>query len=552
MTQPNQIRRWPIWLVSAGLAGLAGWLFLRGQPNGLPVDDAYIHLVYAQNLAQGLGWCFNAGEPSLGTSSPLWVLLIRCLLSWFAPEAAVRILSLAGLIAASILIAELTLASLPSLAKDINSRLAGYALILLAAALFAFSGNLLWIAFCGMETIVFLAFGLLAVRGMASGRPAALTGISLALLVLTRIEGWVLYLVLFGWWLLSESRQGQARGLAPAENAVGSSRGPRDRPYPQILWLLIPILAWIAWTTYTWFHFGRILPSTMAGKLASNLFNSGFSLRGAGLFLWRHLVYLWKAEDFYLLIQLALCSSALAVLSLRPRRALRPQDQVQVPILGLVALWAVFTLFLHAFFFRSTLAITPYHYLRYQAPLFPALILGTMEALAGISAWLFHQTRPALLRNIMGVSLAAILALPVTFSFFSWRVLYARNLRHLQQSHRAAALWAKANLPEDARLAGFDIGSLKYFSGRYLIDLGGLTDPAIWPYLRERRVGPYLKEEKATHYLALDRPPEEGLTGVRKDDGTLYHLRELARFDAPDYPTPVRLHSLAVIVYALE
>jgi hypothetical protein len=54
MSAPAPIRRWPIWLVSAGLAGLAGWLFLRGQPDGLLADDAYIHLVYALNRAKRL------------------------------------------------------------------------------------------------------------------------------------------------------------------------------------------------------------------------------------------------------------------------------------------------------------------------------------------------------------------------------------------------------------------------------------------------------------------------------------------------------------------
>jgi hypothetical protein len=336
----------------------------------------------------------------------------------------------------------------------------------------------------------------------------------------------VLFLVLFGWWLISERRKG-----------IG---------------FLVPVVAWMAWTAYTYFHFGLFLPSTMAGKLASNLFNSGFSPRGSSLFLWRHLVYLGRIENFYLLIQLALGLLTLMVLALKLFRPSFPKSQAPAPLLALVASWAVLNLLLHAFLFRSTVAITPYHYLRYQAPLFPTLILGTMQALATIRAWLFHQTRLAFLRNIMGVSLAAILAVPLSFSFFSWRVLYTLNVRHLQQSHQAAAQWIKENLPEDARLACFDIGSLKYFSGRYVIDLGGLTDPAIHPYLREKRVGPYLIKEHATHYLALDRPPEEGITGVRKDNGTLYHLRELARFDAPDYPSPVLLHSHAVIVYKIE
>jgi len=36
-----------------------------------PLDDAYITFRYAQNLAAGLGFVYNAGERVLGTTTPL-------------------------------------------------------------------------------------------------------------------------------------------------------------------------------------------------------------------------------------------------------------------------------------------------------------------------------------------------------------------------------------------------------------------------------------------------------------------------------------------------
>mgnify|MGYP001560024612 CR=1 FL=1 len=39
-------------------------------------DDSYIYFQYARNLAQGNGPCFNAGEPSYGFTSPLWLLIL--------------------------------------------------------------------------------------------------------------------------------------------------------------------------------------------------------------------------------------------------------------------------------------------------------------------------------------------------------------------------------------------------------------------------------------------------------------------------------------------
>jgi hypothetical protein len=39
---------------------------------GLPLDDAWIHQTYARSLADRGEWAFQAGEPSAGSTSPLW------------------------------------------------------------------------------------------------------------------------------------------------------------------------------------------------------------------------------------------------------------------------------------------------------------------------------------------------------------------------------------------------------------------------------------------------------------------------------------------------
>jgi tetratricopeptide (TPR) repeat protein len=43
---------------------------------GFPLDDAWIFWVFAKNLATGQGFSFNPGDPVLGTTSILWVLLL--------------------------------------------------------------------------------------------------------------------------------------------------------------------------------------------------------------------------------------------------------------------------------------------------------------------------------------------------------------------------------------------------------------------------------------------------------------------------------------------
>src|SRR5579864_7564678 len=41
-----------------------------------PIDDAYITFRYARNLADGLGLVYNPGEWVLGTTAPLWALVL--------------------------------------------------------------------------------------------------------------------------------------------------------------------------------------------------------------------------------------------------------------------------------------------------------------------------------------------------------------------------------------------------------------------------------------------------------------------------------------------
>ncbi|MFT5233574.1 MAG: arabinofuranosyltransferase, partial [Candidatus Krumholzibacteriia bacterium] len=61
----------------------AGWLM-----RGYITDDTFIHLRYAENLAQRGEFSFNPGQHTYGATSPLWIfglaLLLKLGLSPFA------------------------------------------------------------------------------------------------------------------------------------------------------------------------------------------------------------------------------------------------------------------------------------------------------------------------------------------------------------------------------------------------------------------------------------------------------------------------------------
>ena len=51
-------------------------LRLTGGHLGVPLDDAWIHYQFARNLAQGDGFSYNPGEPTPGSTAPLWTLML--------------------------------------------------------------------------------------------------------------------------------------------------------------------------------------------------------------------------------------------------------------------------------------------------------------------------------------------------------------------------------------------------------------------------------------------------------------------------------------------
>src|SRR5215208_5291494 len=51
---------------------VSAWIFRVG----FPLDDTWIHLTHARNLAEYGQWAFRLGERSAGSTAPLWTFLL--------------------------------------------------------------------------------------------------------------------------------------------------------------------------------------------------------------------------------------------------------------------------------------------------------------------------------------------------------------------------------------------------------------------------------------------------------------------------------------------
>jgi len=65
-----------IWSVYIILCLLYLFWSAKHTGPGYPLDDSWIHQVFARNLAEGHGFSFNPGKPISAATAPLWPLVL--------------------------------------------------------------------------------------------------------------------------------------------------------------------------------------------------------------------------------------------------------------------------------------------------------------------------------------------------------------------------------------------------------------------------------------------------------------------------------------------
>ena len=195
------------------------------------VDDAFITFRYAANIAHGNGFVYNLGERVLGTSTPLFTLLI----------AAFNLIGIGSITAA--LLINLTTAGLTTVILYRWSQhldLGRFAI--LPAVIYIFFPRSVICDIAGMETALFT---LLITSGLyllcTRKHLAAITIASFA--AIARPEGWALLV------------------LTAIITII------RDRR--QLLLKAIPILLIAGnWLLFAWVYFGSIVPNSLTAKMA--------------------------------------------------------------------------------------------------------------------------------------------------------------------------------------------------------------------------------------------------------------------------------------------
>ncbi|GJM21574.1 MAG: hypothetical protein DHS20C15_14890 [Planctomycetota bacterium] len=443
------------------LHALTWWGWLGSHSAGFPLDDAWIHMVYARALAALEGLHYNPGEAQTGVSAPLWTALLALpvgIAERFGarPDLGVRLL--ASLVSVATAFAGARLAARAG-------RLAG----LIAAILLSVDPWMVFDRFAGMEAPLFalLLFGFVA--ALADGRSARAGWLGGALL-LTRPEAAVLVLA----------------------GAIWLQR----RKLRVTLFLLPALLPWALWALWCWQVSGRAWPSTFDSKL-------GLETDAA-------------AHARVLAALLSDLGWGLAPLLLAPYGAWLLERNGNTRGSGLCLLGAALLLVVGVLLSRGMQlgddpARVPYYWSRYALLAWPLLLVLSSIGLAGQlrSASAGLRCKPvagAFLIAPLALTLVLARSLPAHALHLPAR--FAAECAELELLHVTAGHWIDEHLPPDALVATHDAGALRYFGRRRVLDIWGNHAHELNRVHREARArdGDDVAQQAALRWLTRQQP----------------------------------------------
>ena len=415
---------------------------------GFPLDDAWIHQTYARNLGLHGMMAFSPGEPSTGSTSPAWTVLLAAgyllqipFFSWtyvWGSIFAILTAYTAGLLS--------------------HNYFGDFKRAVIVAIICIIEWHLAWSALSGMEISLFIFFTLLISLCLHRNAPPYLMGLLIGLTFLVRPEGIILGGI-YGLKLLLANRRHSRQMFSD----IGKFA---------IVFLLI-ISPWVVFNlNYT----GRPFPSTVSSK---------FMQYGYPWSLWNSMKYIWNVLIYFLagpLMLLVPCAGFILYRVYHSRR---------IDLLYPLA-WALTLVGLYAVTLPAI-----YHHGRYLMPLVPVLTIYGVE---GLFQFLTKLPRMSLLPPAIWLAFGIMLI----SLWVNGAATFALQTKLLNESHTEAARWVDANAPRDAVIAAHDIGIIGYVTQRQIVDLAGLVTPETILIMNEQsQLASFVREKQVTYVIVF-------------------------------------------------
>ncbi|MGQ9598723.1 MAG: hypothetical protein ACUVWZ_04840 [Anaerolineae bacterium] len=437
------------WLIPVVIGGAALGVRLLAGPR--TIDDAYITFRYARNLADGFGFVYNPGQRVLGTTTPLYTLLMAVAwrLGWHDLPWVALALNAVVDAATAVLLYWLGLRLVRSHIVAVGAGLA-----------WAVSPMSVTFAIGGMETSAVIFFLVASFAAYAAGR-SHLSAAVIALAVLTRPDALIGAGLLFGDMAL---RPLLARGNEPWPVRL------RRLPWAEAVvfgGLLAP------WVLFAMGYFGSPLPQSVQAKVrAYHMAEFQALLRliqHLSTPFFEHLTFgrFWPAVGLPLYLVLYLSGGL---------RLARHESRTLPLLLYPLVYVAVFS------------AANPLLFRWYLAPPLPFYFLGILTGLGSIlidlgrrygreqaGSWVLGLVTPLLLLcSLQEYTPHPDHGLDRPAPKMAWY--------RLELLYRQAAEQVRDRLQPGDIVAAADIGAVGWFTGAPILDTLGLISPESLPY----------------------------------------------------------------------
>lgn len=417
---------------------------------GFPLDDAWIHQTYARNLARTGTWFYVVGEPSAGSTAPLWsaMLAIGYQLN-IHPYFWTFTLGVAALVS----MVWVTMKRLEKM--GVKKRYS-----ILGGVFIGLNWHLTWASVSGMETLAF-ALVILLVIDVVHGMPIRwwMVGVLIGMSIWLRPDGITL--------------------LGPVILLWAFEKQSWHKKFTD-LFVMMSILGvfLLAYMGFNEFLSGNPLPNTFYAKQKeyASLHAIPLTLR-----LWRQWLPVITGAGVLLIPGFL----GQVFLGIRNRH------------------WNTIAWVLWMFGYLGIYALmlpVAYQHGRYIMPVMAIYCVLAFQGISELVQRIKQRTYLHLLERAWGLALLAVL---VVFWVLGARA-YALDVAIIETEMVKTARWVEENTPSQAKIAAHDIGALGYFTKRRFVDLAGLVSPQVIPFLRdEGALARYLDEQCVDYLVAF-------------------------------------------------
>lgn len=430
-----------------------------------PLDDSWIHLTFARNIAEYFSFSFFKNElVTAGSTSPLYTLILAAGFLITSNEMILSyVLGVLFFVLASFYFYKLNL---------IDNR-KEYVICMLFSLVFISDYWINFISLSGMETTLFIFLLILGAYLYKTDRIIPL-GIVMGLILWTRPDGIafiaaVIFDIIYNRYFI---KNGSGKLKYTTKELFTSAA---------IFFILAGLYAGM-----NLYLSGTILPNTYKAKVYTNI-----DIDKRILFLKN--VWGYFTEETYIMLMPGLILSVLFFV----KNILKRQHSVN----SLYFFIIIFFLFIHAMKMPAFA-----RYGRYLMPLIPFFIIisltGYKDLLKIISGYL---KRIPVFKYLVFLVLAAIV-LSKLYYFFLYKDYLAAEDKYIYERQVKTARWLKENTEIKDIIAVHDIGAIGFYSDRKIVDVAGLITPELGEHLNDENYSEFMTEymeSKGVTYTAF-------------------------------------------------